>query len=158
MTASGTAGERAAHDPTGLAPATLIEHEITALQAVLESLEAEQQALEARDAAALTAASQLKLERIRAAQIKSTERVAQAPDAAALASDPAALARFESLVALARQCKARNEQNGMLISMQRRYLEQTLAVLRNEPAETPLYGPGGDSPRAGRRGSVLGSA
>lgn len=158
MTRRQMAGEPVPRRAADVTTGELIDQEIAALQAVLESLEAERQALESRDAPALTAASQLKLERIKSAQGKSAQRLQQAPDAAALADDAAALKRFEALVELARECKARNEQNGLMISVQRRYLEQTLAVLRNEPAETPLYGPAGDSPRGGRRGSVLGSA
>lgn len=160
-----TSAKAAQEQPTSIAAqaadtstVALIEQEIVGLQAVHDALEAEQQALEARDAEALTAASMLKLQRIEAAQLISAQRASAAPDAAALSSNPAAARQFEALVKLAGECKAKNEQNGLMINVQRRYLEQTLAVLRNETTEPPLYGPGGDSRRAGRRRGVLGSA
>jgi len=144
--------------PPELPLADLLEQEIAALETVLDALDAEQQALESRNAEALTSATQLKVQRIEAAKVRSEARHRQVPDAAAVPDDPELRQRWESLRDLAEACKARNERNGLMISVQRRNLEQTLAVLRNETPEPALYGPDGDSPQRSRRGGLLGSA
>ena len=137
----------------------ILDQEISALEAVLNALESEHEALEARNAEALTAASELKLSCIETARRIGAERAQLLPSETEIAADPAVSLRWEKVVKLARSCKEKNDRNGMLIRWQHRYIEQTLAVLRNEPADGKLYGPGGESERvAGRRRGTLGSA
>lgn len=136
----------------------VLEQEIDALEAVLTALGAEHNALETRNAEALTAASAHKLQCIETARQIGAERSALLPDGVSSTADPQLLERWDHLVALARTCKEKNERNGMLISWQRRYIEQTLAVLRNDGCEAALYGPDGASKRRRTNGGSLGSA
>ena len=136
----------------------ILEQEIGALQAVLTTLGAEHSALEARDAEALTAASESKLQRIDAARLIGLGRAALLPNGVGAEHGPVMSARWDQLVDLARMCKEKNERNGMLISWQRRYIEQTLAVLRNEGNDAKTYGPNGENHRRGGRRGTLGSA
>jgi len=136
----------------------LLDQEISALEAVMTVLESEHDALEARDAEALTAASQLKLKCIEAARRLGAERAVLLPDANEIAASPEISLRWEKLAKLAHGCKEKNERNGMLIRWQHKYIEQTLAVLRNDGADSTLYGPDGGSQRNGGRRGTLGSA
>ncbi len=145
---------------TDLGNATrLLDQEISALEAVMQVLDSEHNALEARDAEALTAASQLKLKCIETARRLGAERAQLLPDAGQIAANPDISVRWEKLAKLAHGCKEKNERNGMLIRWQHKYIEQTLAVLRNDGgAESSLYGPDGGSQRNGVRRGSLGSA
>ena len=81
------------------------------------------------------------------------------PDAGQISASPETSLRWEKLAKLAHGCKEKNERNGMLIRWQHKYIEQTLAVLRNDGgAESTLYGPDGGSQRNGARRGSLGSA
>jgi len=136
----------------------LLDQEIGALEAVMTVLDSEHDALEARDAEALTSASQLKLKCIEAARRLGAERAVLLPDANEIAANPEISLRWEKLAKLAHGCKEKNERNGMLIRWQHKYIEQTLAVLRNDGADSTLYGPDGGSQRNGGRRGTLGSA
>ena len=136
----------------------ILDQEISALEAVMTVLDSEHDALEARDAEALTAASQLKLKCIETARRLGAERAALLPDANDIAASPEISLRWEKLAKLAHGCKEKNERNGMLIRWQHKYIEQTLAVLRNDGADSTLYGPDGGSQRNGGRRGTLGSA
>jgi len=136
----------------------ILDQEISALEAVMHVLDSEHDALEARDAEALTAASQLKLKCIETAQRIGAERAALLPDANEISINPDISLRWEKLAKLAHGCKEKNERNGMLIRWQHKYIEQTLAVLRNDGADSTLYGPDGGSQRNGGRRGALGSA
>ena len=136
----------------------ILDQEISALEAVLNALESEHTALEARDAEALTAAGHLKLKCIEAARQIGSDRAKLLPADSDFSSDPAINLRWEILSQLAHACKEKNERNGTLIRWQHKYIEQTLAVLRNDGGEQKLYGPDGSSERKGARRVVRGSA
>lgn len=136
----------------------ILDQEISALEAVMTVLDSEHSALEARDAEALTAASQLKLQCIETARRIGVERATLLPDASEISVNPEISLRWENLAKLAHGCKQKNERNGMLIRWQHKYIEQTLALLRNEGMESTLYGPDGGSKRNGSRRGTLGSA
>jgi flagellar biosynthesis/type III secretory pathway chaperone len=136
----------------------ILDKEISALEAVMQVLDSEHDALEARDAEALTAASQLKLQCIDTARRIGVERAELLPKADAIAANADISLRWEKLAKLAHGCKQKNERNGMLIRWQHKYIEQTLALLRNDGADSTLYGPDGGSKRNGGRRGTLGSA
>ena len=136
----------------------LLDQEISALETVMQVLDSEHEALEARDPEALTAVSQLKLKCIETARRIGAERAELLPDTLGIAANPDIGLRWERLAKLAHGCKEKNERNGMLISWQHKYIEQTLAVLRNEGSEGKLYGPDGGNQRKAARRSSLGSA
>jgi len=136
----------------------ILDQEISALEAVMNVLEAEHDALEARDADALTSASDLKLKCIETARRLGAERAVLLDDAEHIQSNPQISIRWERLTKLAHGCKEMNERNGMLIRWQHKYVEQTLSVLRNEGQDSTLYGPDGGSQRNSNRRGPLGSA
>ena len=136
----------------------ILDQEINALESVLDALETEHAALEARDAEALTAAGHLKLKCIESARLIGAERAELLPTENDFTANPALNLRWEKLSRLAHSCKEKNERNGTLIRWQHKYIEQTLAVLRNDGAEQKLYGPDGGSERKGARRGSLGSA
>ena len=137
----------------------ILDQEISALEAVLDVLQSEHEALETRDADALTAASELKLKCIETARRIGAERATMLTDAADIQSNPQVSLRWERLTKLAHGCKEKNERNGMLIRFQHKYVEQTLAVLRNDGgSEFPVYGPDGNSQSGARRRGPLGTA
>jgi len=138
--------------------ARLLDQEISALEAVMNVLQSEHDALEARDASALTAASELKLKCIETARRIGAERATILTDADDIHGNPEIRLRWERLTKLAHGCKEKNELNGMMIRWQHKYVEQTLAVLRNDGADSTLYGPDGVSRRNGKRRGTLGSA
>ncbi len=136
----------------------ILDQEINALEAVLNALESEHVALEARDAEALTAAGRLKLKCIESARQVGAERAELLPADNDFSTNPTISLRWEKLSRLAHSCKEKNDHNGTLIRWQHKYIEQTLAVLRNDGAEQKLYGPDGGSERKGVRRGSLGSA
>jgi len=136
----------------------ILDQEINALEAVMEALGTEHDALEARDAEALTAASELKLERIETARRIGAERSAVLDDAEDIHSNSQISVRWDRLTKLAHDCKDKNERNGMLIRWQHKYVEQSLAVLRNAEPGEKLYEASGENQRASGRQNDLGSA
>lgn len=136
----------------------ILDQEINALEAVLNVLESEHHALEARDAEALTAASELKLKCIETARRIGADRAALITDTDDIQNNPQVSLRWERLAKLAHGCKEKNERNGMMIRWQHKYVEQTLAVLRNDSGDSALYGPDGNSSRGNKGRGALGSA
>lgn len=136
----------------------LLDQEISALEAVMDVLDSEHDALESRNAEALTAASELKLKCIETARRIGAERAALLTDTNEISGNPQISIRWDRLTRLAHGCKEKNERNGMLIRWQHKYVEQTLAVLRqSEPGDT-LYEASGENSRRSARHSDLGSA
>lgn len=136
----------------------ILDQEITALEAVMDVLESEHDALEARDADALTAASELKLKCIETARRIGAERATLITDANDIQSNPQVSLRWDRLTRLAHGCKEKNERNGMMIRWQHKYVEQTLAVLRHSEPDSKLYEASGTSRSGSGRQSDLGSA
>ncbi len=136
----------------------LLDQEISALETVMQALDAEYAALEARDAEALVAASQLKLKCIETASLVSAERARLLPAAGDTTATAGTGARWQQLATLASDCKKKNERNGMLIRLQQKYVEEALAVVRNSDPDQKLYGAKGESHRGSRRQSTLGTA
>jgi flagellar biosynthesis/type III secretory pathway chaperone len=116
----------------------LIEREIAALGAVEAALRDERQALEARDAEALLAATARK-----AAVIAAAAELAAGhgplDGAMAGAAGAAAQGRDATLRALARRCRELNDANGALIRAQRQRVEGLLAVLTGGAAAPTTY-------------------
>lgn len=111
----------------------MIEREIAALGAVEAALRDERQALEARDAAALLAATDRKAAALAAAAELTAGRGPLAGTTAAAAGTP----RYPALRALARRCRELNDANGALIRAQRQRVEGLLAVLTGGTAGAP---------------------
>jgi flagellar biosynthesis/type III secretory pathway chaperone len=128
----------------------LIEREIAALGLVEAALRDERAALEARDAAALLAATDRKSAALAAAAALTSERQALAGDAP-LPTDTGPQPGAATLRTLARRCRELNDANGVLIRAQRQRVEGLLTVLTGSPAAIPAtYQPDG-TPAAGRR-------
>jgi flagellar biosynthesis/type III secretory pathway chaperone len=108
----------------------LIEREIAALGAVEAALRDERQALEARDATALLAATDRKAAALAAAAELTAGRQS-------LATDAAGTPRFAALRALARRCRELNDANGALIRAQRQRVEGLLALLTGGATTVP---------------------
>lgn len=137
--------------------AVVLDREIQAMEAVLGAIEAEYAALKARDAEALNEATRLKQTRLEDAQRVGAERAAALPDGPG--AGPRDLEpRWQQLVELAKACSDKNEINGLLINQQRRYVEQTIAMLRNDPQDSKVYGPDGARDTGLHRRGDLGSA
>jgi flagellar biosynthesis/type III secretory pathway chaperone len=111
----------------------LIEREIAALGAVEAALRDERQALEARDAAALLAAT----ERKAAALAAVAELTAGREPPAAGPADASGTPRHAALRLLARRCRELNDANGALIRAQRQRVEGLLALLTGGTATAP---------------------
>jgi len=136
----------------------ILDQEISALEAVMQVLQSEHDALEARDPEALTAASQLKLKCIETARRIGAERAQLLPEASDITANTNIRLRWEKLTKLAHDCKSNNERNGMLIRWQHKYVEQTLSVLRNDGTGEKTYGANGENRRSAARQSTLGTA
>ena len=143
--------------PHYAAVSQILDKEISALEAVMDVLQAEHDALESRDAEALTAASQRKLELIETARRVGEERAQLLPEGVDVDANPEIGRRWDKLAKLARSCKDKNEHNGTMIRWQHKYVEQTLAVLRNDGSAGTTYGKDGNRPGPVRQ-NTLGSA
>ena len=131
--------------------ARLLDEQIDAMQSVLTSLEAERQALSARDGDAL-----LKAVSSKAASLASADSIESRRQATldrfgmsdrpgrGFTADGGISQRWQQVLALTAQCRALNDANGQIIRGQRRRVEGTLRVLRGEPTAAAEYGPSGE--------------
>ena len=142
--------------------AQLLDAQIEAMQAVLTSLEAERQALAARDGEALLKAVNSKASSIASADTIEGQRQVMmdrlgTPERPGrrgreFSADAGISRRWQHVLALTQQCRALNDANGQLIRGQRRRVEGTLRVLRGEPVAPVEYGPAGEHrPRGSTR-------
>ncbi len=122
-----------------VAPADILAREGEALADVLEALEAEHQALLARDAARLTEATAAKSRAMAQAAALEAERKA------VMALGEMDDETLQPLRQLARRCRDLNEANGALIRGQRRRVEASLSLIRGgQGGVAPAtYGPDG---------------
>lgn len=117
------------------------ENQITVMTEVLASLDAEREALLARDPDALETALIAKNEWLtRAAELEQSRQSSPPRREERSEADPDELNR------LIEECQARNAFNGTLIRSQRRLVENTLKWLRGDPDESRVYGPDGSNP------------
>ncbi len=126
--------------------AELLERQSAALEAVLEWLQQEREALLARDAAAVELAGREKEAALGTVADLEVQRRALAPDLDAmetLATQPDIGRRWERLLELTRQCREQNEANGRMIRRQQRRVAAALQLLRGASAGGQLYGPDG---------------
>ena len=125
---------------TGQATVDLLDRQIEALGRMLAGLEAEQQALRARDIDALNASMDIKTECM--AQL---ERLADEIDGHSDESgfDPAIVERRTHVRALGEQCRQINEANGLLITGQQNFITGALGALGVGAAGNTTYGPDG---------------
>ncbi|MDH4022606.1 MAG: flagellar protein FlgN [Gammaproteobacteria bacterium] len=123
---------------------SLLTEELSALRAVLATLETERAALEERAPDALIAASNAKAEAVaRAARLEQERRDSLA---ASPGTQPATVNRLlNDLKKLAAECRQRNEVNGQMIRGQRRRVEGSLNVLRGGNAAPDTYGRDGET-------------
>ncbi len=148
--------------------ARLLDEQIDAMQAVLSSLEAERQALSARDAEALLKAVSSKADSLTAADAVDQRRQALLErfgmsdragrtgrlghPSRSFSKDGGIAQRWRQVLALTQQCRALNDTNGHLIRGQRRHVDGALRLLRGEPVASTEYGPGGITrQRSGQR-------
>ena len=127
----------------------LLDRQIAALEAVLEVLGLENTALRDRDVAALEQISNRKQERLADAATLEQHRRELAPDPDAmerLAENAAVAERWARLLDLTRVCRDQNEENGRVIRLQQRRVENTLTLLRGSGGQPDLYGPDGGNP------------
>jgi flagellar biosynthesis protein FlgN len=134
--------------------ARLLDAQIDAMQSVLTSLEAERQALSARDGDALLRAVSSKAASIASAdtiegerqvvldRLGSSER--RGRGGRDFSADAGISQRWQHVLTLTQQCRALNEANGQMIRGQRRRVEGTLRILRGEPVAPVEYGPAGE--------------
>ena len=122
----------------------LLTEELSALRAVLATLETERTALQERSPDALIAASNAKAEAVaRAARLEQDRRDSLA---ASPGTQPATVTRLlNELKKLAAECRQRNEINGQMIRGQRRRVEGSLNVLRGAQAAPDTYGRDGET-------------
>lgn len=112
------------------------------MHAVLETLVAEHQALQARDADALLAASSAKSAAVaEAARLGQQRRELQVADAVHAGAGHL----VAELKRVAAECRQRNEANGLLIRGQRRRVEASLQLLTGTAAAAGTYGRDGES-------------
>lgn len=144
--------------------AQLLDEQISAMQSVLLSLEAERSALSARDAEALLEAVNGKARHVaQASELESRRRAilkrlgipAQGRHRA-FSADSAIARRWEQVVALTERCRALNESNGQHIRAQHRHVDGALRILHGQLAAPSEYGPAGEH-RARGTGRLLGS-
>lgn len=122
----------------------LLEQELTALQAVLATLQTERAALQDRSAEALLVATNAKSEAVARAVHLEQERRALVE--AIPGNLPAAASRsLAELKRLATECRQHNDANGLLIRGQRRRIEGSLNVLRGGRAAADTYGRDGET-------------
>lgn len=136
----------------------LLDRQLVALEAVLETLRRERAALAARDAAALEQIATEKQERLAAAATLERQRRELAPDPEAmerLAEATNALDGWARLLDLTRLCRDQNEENGRIIQLQQRRVENTLGLLRGRAGQSDLYGPDGANRRPGQARTPL---
>ena len=134
--------------------ARLLDEQIDAMQAVLTSLEAERQALSARDGDALLKAVTSKASSIASADTIEGQRQVMLDSLGIserrgrggrdFSADAGISQRWQQVLTLTQQCRALNDANGQLIRGQRRRVEGTLRVLRGEPVVPVEYGPAGE--------------
>lgn len=145
--------------------ARLLDEQIEAMQAVRDSLEAERQALAARDGEALLKAVNGKAASLASADTVEGRRqalldrlgIADRPGRGrGFSADTGISQRWQQVLALTQQCRALNDANGQMIRGQRRRVEGTLRILRGEPVAPAEYGPAGES-RARSAPRLLGS-
>jgi len=118
-----------------------LDHQIDVMTRVLASLDAEREALLARDADALESALMAKNKWLtRAAELE------QARQSSPTRTDAASEVDADELKRLVGECQAKNAFNGSLIRGQRRMVENTLQWLRGDPDEAGVYGPDGTNP------------
>jgi flagellar biosynthesis/type III secretory pathway chaperone len=128
----------------------LLDQQIAAMQAVLETLEGERAALKARDGEALLRAVDRKAASIAAADVIEDRRqalfqrlgLADRPGGLAgrgLAADGGMGQRWQQVLALTRQCRAFNDANGQFIRGQRRRAAETLRLVRGDAAVSAEY-------------------
>jgi flagella synthesis protein FlgN len=122
----------------------LLNEEVEALRAVLATLTAERAALAERAPDALLAASSAKADAVaRAARL---ERECREHLEASPGARPAGINQsLNELQRLARECRLRNEANGLLIRGQRRRVEASLNVLRGGRSAPDTYGRDGET-------------
>ncbi len=122
----------------------LLTEELSALRAVLATLETERTALQERVPDALIAASNAKAEAVaRAARLEQDRRDSLE---ASPGTPPATVSRLlNELKKLAAECRQRNEINGQMIRGQRRRVEGSLNVLRGGRAAPDTYGRDGET-------------
>lgn len=146
--------------------ARLLDEQIEAMQAVRDSLEAERQALAARDGEALLKAVSGKAASLASADTIEGRRqalldrlgIADRPGRGSrgFSADAGIGQRWQQVLALTQQCRALNDANGQMIRGQRRRVDGTLRILRGEPAAAAEYGPSGESRGRGAQ-RLLGS-
>ncbi len=127
----------------------LLDQEVSALRAVLATLQTERAALQERAPDALLAASNAKGEAVaRAARLEQERRDYFEANPG---TQPAVVNRLlNELKRLAAECRQQNEANGLLIRGQRRRVEGSLNVLRGGSAAPDTYGRDGETrPRRG---------
>ncbi len=145
--------------------AQLLDEQIDAMQGVLTSLEAERQALAARDGDALLkavsskAASLASADSIESRRQATLDRMGMSDrpgrSGRGLSTDGGISQRWQQVLALTAQCRALNDANGQMIRGQRRRVDGTLRVLRGEPAvATAEYGPSGERRTGGSQRSL----
>ncbi len=131
----------------------LLDEQNLALQALLESLVQEHDALFGRDVATLEHATQHKQAGLASVGKLERQRKALAPDPASMeiyAQDSEVAARWECVLELSRQCREQNDLNGRMIRQQQRRVESTLELLRGKPVgDDAVYGPDGGKRQAG---------
>ena len=127
--------------------------QIDVMNHVLASLDAEREALIARDADALETALIAKNEWLtRAAELeKARQSNPSGPEADSEVDR-------EELERLFRECQDKNAFNGALIRGQRRLVENTLQWLRGDPDEARVYGPDGTNRNGVKTQATLTSA
>jgi len=146
--------------------ARLLDEQIEAMRGMLSSLEAERQALLARDGEALLRAVDGKAACVAGADTIEDRRqalldqlgisAARTGRSREFSADAGIAQRWQQVLALTKQCRALNDANGHLIRGQRRRVEGKLRILRGEPAAAPEYGPAGEH-RAGGFARALAS-
>jgi flagellar biosynthesis protein FlgN len=144
--------------------ARLLDEQIDAMQSVLTSLEAERQALVARDGDALLKAVSSKSASLASADSIENRRqatlarlgISDRPGRSgrSFTTDGGISQRWQQVLALTAQCRALNDANGQIIRGQRRRVEGTLRVLRGEPTAAAEYGPSGERRPPGSQRSL----
>ena len=144
--------------------ARLLDEQIDAMQTVLEALDGERRALNARDGEALLKAISSKAQSVANADMIEIRRrdllelLARNERAGGSArgyrADAGISQRWQQVLALTQQCRALNDANGQMIRGQRRRVEGTLCVLRGEPAGANEYGPDGGRRSPGAQRSL----
>ncbi|MGI9331004.1 MAG: flagella synthesis protein FlgN [Gammaproteobacteria bacterium] len=135
----------------------LLDRQLSALEAVMDVLARERDALRDRDVERLERITADKQERLAAAASFEQHRRELAPDPAtmdSLAEAPAVGERWAKLLDLTRACRDQSEENSRVIRQQRR-VENTLSLVRGRGDQPDLYGSDGGNHKPGQSRTPL---